>query len=83
MAPPPLAVLEEFDVNDNAARIAVGFNRHYTEETNQPVIELRRQEILSDITDTVGSVFLGMTYGCARCHDHKFDPILQKDYYRL
>ena len=43
----------------------------------------RRQEILNDITDTVGRVFLGMTYGCARCHDHKFDPILQTDYYRL
>ena len=65
------------------ARIAVAFNRHYTEETNQPVLELRRQEILNDITDTVGAVFLGMTYGCARCHDHKFDPILHKDYYRL
>jgi hypothetical protein len=65
------------------ARIAVAFNRHYTEETNQPVIELRRQEILNDITDTTGAVFLGMTFGCARCHDHKFDPILQKDYYRL
>ena len=39
--------------------------------------------ILNDITDTVGSVFLGLTYGCARCHDHKFDPILHRDYYRL
>ena len=65
------------------ARIAVGFNRHFTDETNQPVIELRRQETLTDITDTVGAVFMGMTYGCARCHDHKFDPILHKDYYRL
>jgi hypothetical protein len=43
----------------------------------------RRQEILNDITDTVGAVFTGMTYACARCHDHKFDPILQTDYYRL
>src|SRR5260370_41798085 len=74
---------DELYPNDLNARIAVGFNRHFTEETNQPVIELRRQEILSDITDTVGSVFLGMTFGCARCHDHKFDPILQKDYFRL
>ena len=68
---------------DKNAWVAVAFNRHFTEETNQPVIELRRQETLTDITNTVGSVFLGLTYGCARCHDHKFDPILHKDYYRL
>ena len=74
---------DELYPNDLNARIAVGFNRHFTDETNQPVIELRRQETLNDITDTVGAVFLGMTYGCARCHDHKFDPILHKDYYRL
>jgi Protein of unknown function (DUF1553)/Protein of unknown function (DUF1549)/Planctomycete cytochrome C len=74
---------DELYPNDFSARIAVGFNRHFTDETNQPVIELRRQETLNDITDTVGAVFLGMTYGCAKCHNHKFDPILQSDYYRL
>ena len=66
-----------------AARIATGFNRHYPDETNAAILVQRRQEILLDITDTVGSVFLGLTYGCAKCHDHKFDPILQADYYRL
>ena len=40
-------------------------------------------DILNDITDVTGEVFLGLSIGCARCHDHKFDPILQKDYYRL
>jgi hypothetical protein len=74
---------DELYPDDFNARIAVGFNRHFTDETNQPVIELRRQEILNDITDTVSAAFLGLTYGCARCHDHKFDPILHKDYYRL
>jgi hypothetical protein len=74
---------DELYPNDLNARVAVGFNRHFTDETNQPVIELRRQETLNDITDTVGAVFMGLTYGCARCHDHKFDPILHKDYYRL
>jgi hypothetical protein len=43
----------------------------------------RRQEILQDVTDVVGSTFVGLTYGCAKCHDHKFDSILQADYYRL
>ena len=40
-------------------------------------------DILNDITDVTGEVFLGLSIGCARCHDHKFDPILQEDYYRL
>ncbi len=65
------------------ALVATGFNRHFPDESNARNLRQRRQEILNDITDTVGGVFLGMTYGCARCHDHKFDPIKQKDYYRL
>src|SRR2546425_10952651 len=43
----------------------------------------RRQEILNDITDTTTAVFMGLTVACARCHDHKYDPIRQSDYYRL
>ena len=35
------------------------------------------------MTTVTGEAFLGLTFGCARCHNHKFDPILQKDYYRL
>lgn len=65
------------------ALVATGFNRHYPDEYNARNLMQRRQEILNDITDTVGSVFLGTTYGCARCHDHKYDPVLQKDYYKL
>ena len=74
---------DELYPDDRAARIATGFNRLWPDESNLANPILRRQEILNDITDTVGAVFMGMTYGCARCHDHKFDPILQKDYYRL
>ncbi|HKW97737.1 MAG TPA: DUF1549 and DUF1553 domain-containing protein [Bryobacteraceae bacterium] len=74
---------DELYPNDPAALIATGFNRHFPDESNARKLLQRRQEILNDITDTVGGVFLGLTYGCARCHDHKFDPILQKDYYRL
>ncbi len=65
------------------AQTATAFNRHYPDESNARNLRQRRQEILNDITDTVGAVFIGLTYGCARCHDHKFDPILQTDYYRL
>ena len=43
---------------------------------------MNRQERLTEMSG-VGSVFLGMTVGCAKCHNHKFDPILQADYYRL
>jgi cytochrome c553 len=43
----------------------------------------QRANDLDDMVSTVGATFLGLTVGCARCHDHKFDPIPQKDYYRL
>jgi hypothetical protein len=42
-----------------------------------------RAEWQADAVDTVGGAFLGLTVGCARCHDHKFDPISQRDYYRM
>ena len=68
---------------DPDAVVATAFNRHYPDESNARNLMQRRQEILNDITDTVGSVFLGLTLSCARCHDHKTDPVLQSDYYRL
>jgi Protein of unknown function (DUF1553)/Protein of unknown function (DUF1549) len=40
-------------------------------------------EWLTDAADTTGAAFLGLTFGCARCHDHKYDPITQKDYYAM
>ncbi len=44
---------------------------------------MQRQDELADIINTTGTAFLGLTLGCARCHDHKFDPVSQKDYYAL
>lgn len=48
-----------------------------------PEIALSRNEVLTERTDIVGATFLGLTIGCARCHNHKLEPISQKDYYRL
>ncbi|WP_321471871.1 DUF1549 and DUF1553 domain-containing protein [uncultured Paludibaculum sp.] len=66
-------------------QIAVGFHRAGPEHLtggNQDV-EQNRQEVLVEMTAGVSNVFLGLTMNCARCHNHKFDPILQTDYYRL
>ncbi|VTS05983.1 DUF1549 and DUF1553 domain-containing protein [Tuwongella immobilis] len=74
---------DEMFPGDSQAAIATGMNRHYPDEYNAVNLEQRRIEILTDITDTVGSAVMGLTIGCARCHDHKFDPILQSDYFRI
>ena len=74
---------DEMFPGDKDALLATGFNRNFPDESNAANIAQRRQELLNDITDVVGYTFIGMTVACARCHDHKFDPILHKDYYRL
>ena len=74
---------DELYPGDPDALVAMGFNRHWIDETNAAALYTRRQETLDDMTTVTGETFLGMTFGCARCHNHKFDPILQKDYYRL
>ena len=43
----------------------------------------RSHSLLNEMTSTVGAVFMGLQVGCAQCHDHKFDPISQADFYRL
>ncbi len=65
------------------ALVATGFLRTYLYEYNQRDARTQWQDILNQTTDVTGEAFLGMGVGCARCHDHKFDPILQEDYYRL
>ncbi|TXT22928.1 MAG: hypothetical protein FD138_3346, partial [Planctomycetota bacterium] len=52
-------------------------------EPGNPEVERTRYDALDDMTSTTGSAFLGLTIGCARCHDHKFDPIPMADYYRM
>lgn len=69
---------------DFERRIGTGL---YTIGPIDPVLaingEQERYDHLVDMTDVTGLAFLGLTVGCARCHDHKFDPIPQRDYYRL
>ena len=65
------------------AGVATGFLRNFPDEINARDLNLKKQEVANDLTDTVGSVFLGTTVGCAQCHDHKTDRISQKEYYQL
>jgi Protein of unknown function (DUF1553)/Protein of unknown function (DUF1549) len=74
---------DELYPGDTDALVAMGFNRNWIDETNAAGLVIRRQETLDEITNVTGTAFLGMTFACARCHDHKYDPIPQKDYYRL
>jgi len=74
---------DELRPGDPSAFIATGFNRCYPDMVDLNDQGLRRQNALDDITETTGLVFLGLTIGCARCHDHKFDPIRQSDFYSL
>ncbi len=75
---------DELDETTHETRIATGFLRagprvNFREKDNPE----RRWDYLDDVLATLGRGVLGMTIQCARCHDHKFDPILQKDYYSL
>jgi hypothetical protein len=75
---------ELFPANKEAL-IATGFHRAgpiHIVGGNQDE-EMNRQEVLTEMTTGIGSVFLGLTVQCARCHNHKFDPIPQSDYYKL
>ncbi|MBM3785376.1 MAG: DUF1553 domain-containing protein [Acidobacteria bacterium] len=74
---------DELYPGDPAALPGLGYLRLFEDEFNQANIHLRRQELLNDLTDNTAFAFLGVTLACARCHDHKFDPLLHKDYYRL
>jgi hypothetical protein len=74
---------DEVAADDPSAFVATGFNRCYPDMVDLNDQKLRRQNALNDITETTSLVFLGLTMGCARCHDHKFDPIRQSDFYRL
>lgn len=65
-------------------QIATGFGRnHRINSEDGSIPEEWRTENVVDRVDTFGTIFLGLTVGCARCHDHKYDPISQREYYQL
>ena len=74
---------DEINPDDYDHMVATGFLRHGVYEWNQRNARMQWELILNEITNVTGEVFLGLGMGCAQCHDHKFDPILQKDYYSL
>jgi hypothetical protein len=74
---------DELDPETPESLVATAFNLLGPDMTDTSDQAQRRQNTLNDMTDTAALAFLGLTMGCARCHDHKFEPIPQTDYYRL
>ncbi|MCA9041530.1 MAG: DUF1549 domain-containing protein, partial [Planctomycetaceae bacterium] len=64
--------------------LATAFNRHHRQTNEGGSIEEEfRTEYVADRTQTFGTAFLGLTLECSKCHDHKFDPVTQKEFYQL
>jgi len=75
---------DEIDSTDSEKLVATGFLRMGPwEQTGMSVFRITRQQWLDDVTDSVGQAFLGHALQCAKCHDHKFDPIPTRDYYSM
>ncbi len=80
---------DELPAADDAARydlqVAAGFHRlgPIRRNAGNPEVAFSRNEVLTEMTNIIGTAFLGLTLGCARCHDHMFDPISQRDYYEI
>jgi len=76
---------DEAAPNNPLAMMATGFlgGGAFPTQLTETEFESSRYEELDDMTRTTAEAFLGLTIGCARCHDHKFDPIASSDYYRL
>ncbi len=74
---------DEFAENDPDKFIATAFLRLGVYEWNQRNAKMQWDLIMTEMTNVTGEALLGIGIGCAQCHDHKFDPILQKDYFAM
>lgn len=74
---------DELHPGDPQAAVATGFLLCGPDMPDLNLADERRHVVLNEMTSTVGSVFLALQVGCAQCHDHKYDPIRQTDFYRL
>ena len=74
---------DEIYPGNSDALIATGFIRSYPDDSNSRDLVQKKFQNQTDITDTVGEVFLAQTVACARCHNHKFDKISMQEYYQL
>ena len=75
---------DELDPKNSEAVVATGFLRMGPWElTGMEVAKVARQRFLDDVTNSVGETFLAQSLQCARCHDHKFDPVPTRDYYSI
>jgi Protein of unknown function (DUF1553)/Protein of unknown function (DUF1549) len=76
---------DEIAPKEDETLIAAGFNRlgPLRKNAGNQDVAFNRNEVLTEMTNITGAALLGVTLGCARCHDHKFDPFRQSDYYRM
>lgn len=74
---------DELRPGDAGAAVATGFLLAGPDMPDLNLQEERRHNLLNEMTSTVGAAVLGLQVGCAQCHDHKYDPISQADFYRL
>ena len=76
---------DEIAPQEDETLIAAGFNRlgPLRKNAGNQMVASSRNEQLTEMTNIVGAALLGVTLGCSRCHDHKFDPFRQSDYYRM
>ncbi len=74
---------DELEPNDEQARIATSFCLSGPDMPDINSMDERKHNVLNELTSTIGSTLLGLQMECAQCHDHKYDPISQADFYRF